>query len=404
MRRKKNAESSRKPASSPRRRGGRPPSALQKSLGWYAGQDLDLPIWWQSDEELFQKMETDLELRLTGKGEDHLATTDLHAAFFWEALRRHPDSRALKQLHEELWTDRLKGRLSSRTDKVPLLPVYEVLVAEYGHGLLDALETHSSFAKLAYPALVANDPRAWLGGYRALWRLIGKKEGLPAVLPPGFAGATKLNPHGAACIDLIRSREPGDAPTFQELLQPASWNYQGASARGIPIGSFAEAEDETSTVVPVPAVEDLKLVGRAAAGDETHEFYDFQDVAFADRRRQVDLRVHLGRLKKQLEELEMKPLVLGVNLDAPTPLLVKEFRAIVTALKARRPQPRKVRKESFRALESLDQEVGFLSGDGVVSAATAKAYESATQIDAAVLLSRCSDLLEQRALAAAGDP
>ena len=360
-----------------RPRGGRPSTERQKQHGWYAGADgMSLKHWWK-DKQLFKAL-TSKRADKTRKdssdggraGRDGSAVRpdltknfDLHAAFFWETLRRDPDSPRVRTA----WADLIK---SDNGDEFSEHSRMRRFRNQLGPEIARALDDFCAFWKMDYQKLVTKTvvPGGWLEGYLRLWDEVCE-DGAPSLpLPWRFAGASSKVLHGSACVDLVAETDEATALPLDELLSPFRGKYLADVAMDFGLGAFAEAVDAEGVKLRYVSLEEtLDRLGiltstkyvQAASDEEREEIVaNLAATPIAELTEEVHLRVSWESLKQRLKTAGLIPILVGVNPLAPMKLLRDEFGAVVESkLPGRRANPRKLVDESWEKIASLDQEV-----------------------------------------------
>lgn len=296
---------------------------------------------------------------------------ELHGSFFWESLRRDPESVRLRQE----W-----GKLSERKGEGEPSAVSTMsrFKTSFGSEVAWALNDFCAHWKEDYFTLMSGErvPGGWLSGYSKLWKLVCKKGQPPLPFPWRFHGASKRVMKGAACTDLIVENQIGSNISFEELLSPFHGRYTNEITAEFSLGSFASSVDSTGTKLSRREIEEVivdiqnqkpRRRGRAKKVAE----WDLDSVPVPQSAKDVRLLIDWKLLKEQLEPLGLVPKLVAVDPAAPEALLGHEFTSLLQSTRGVAKESKGLSANAFEKIEALDREV---FQEGLPTAATINAF------------------------------
>lgn len=385
--------------------GGKPPGEKQKEAAWYANvEGMSLSPWW-NDKVVFEKL-VKKKANSTRRGSSKESSPtgesvsdqrklpqnlDLHAAFFWEVLRRHSESPRLR----DAW------KLTAERDGFHALDPASgrsIFRNTSGPHAAEALDVFTSSWKMDYVTLLSQDPipSGWLEGYCSLWREVSLSDAAPLPIPWRFEGASSKVLHGAACVDLVVQLDgPEDIP-LEEYFSPFRGKYRSDVASDFGLATFASPVDANGE--PLRALEPKELLaasGQLAStlryvkeedGRQVLELNSSTPVRAGDIAAEVNLQIRWDHLERQMALVGLKPMLIAFNPSAPIELVEAEFGTALKRRLARKPSKSKsVNLESFKTIQCLDREVGERT---IPLERTVRDFINCSQLDLSRILDR----------------
>lgn len=296
---------------------------------------------------------------------------ELHGSFFWESLRRDPESVRLRQEWREISERQWEG-------KPPAVSTMSRVKTSFGSEVAWALNDFCAHWKEDYFTLMSGDrvPGGWLSGYSKLWKLVCKKGQPPLPFPWRFHSASKRVMKGAACTDLIVENQIGSDTSFEELLSQFRGRYTNEITAEFSLGSFASAIDSSGTKLSRREIEDVKediqhQRPRHKDGSEKAAEWDLDSIPLPQSAKDVGLLIDWKLLQEQLKPLGLVPKLVAVDPTAPEALLGKEFTSLLESTRGVATESKRLSGNAFEKIEALDREV---LQEGLPTATTMNAF------------------------------
>jgi hypothetical protein len=294
-----------------------------------------------------------------------------HPGYFWEVLRRYPETRFLIDALLRLSGDELDGEPVEKLIGPALGSVR--LSNEVGLNVMSALRVLRENWQHSFDQIPRESKRDWMACYLELWHQVGKWGSVPTKPPaaPDYEGAIMAGQDKAVFDLLIESESPGSCSDcgglFQEQPLPHMFLKKFAKLR--------------------PGIEEYnESVSSFAPGKTKPDTYPW---------------LSFGILKRHLAKHRMVPMALAVDLTKSTDSIMRDLRCLIDDKRKRLGivvAGRRLRKEAFEMIRRLDHDVRTRAKNIPISR-TVKEFENSAGLDLNKFLSRVEAIASESSTA-----